>query len=92
MIYKLDEYVYLVKDKYTFKEQTILDNNRLVYCFVAVKGDVIHGLLQSFFRLSKDEKDKAIENYLKNKERLISFEYTKAKEIVKLTKYKIGVK
>ena len=92
MIYKLDEYVYLVKDKYTFKEQTILDNNRLVYCLVAISGGVVHGLLQSFENLTKDEEDEAINNYLKNRRRLISFEYAKAKPIIELTNYKIGVK
>ena len=90
MIYKLNEYVYLTKDKYTFKEQTFLDNNRLVYCLVAINGDVVHGLLQSFFRPTADEEDKAIKDYLSNKRRLINFAYTKAKEIVKITNYKIG--
>ena len=92
MIYKINEYVYLVKDKYTFKKQMFLDNKRLVYCLVAIKGNVIHGLLQSFFKFSKDEADEAINEYLKNKRRLISFGYKNAKEIIKITKYNIGNK
>ena len=83
----VNEYVYLVKDKYTFKEQLILDNKKLVYCFVVVSGDVVHCLLQSFISPTKDEEDKAISDYLKNKRRLISFEYAKAKPIVELTSF-----
>ena len=88
MIYKINEYVYLIKDKYTFKKQMFLDNKKLVYCLVAIKGNVIHGLLQSSFRFSKDEADEAINEYLKNKKRLISFGYKSAKEIIKKTNYK----
>ena len=90
MFYKLNEYVYLSKDKYTFKEWLILDNHRLVYCLVAVNGDVIHGLLQSFNKLSKDEKDKVIKEYLKNKRKLINFEYSNAKPIIEITDCKVG--
>ena len=90
MFYKINEYVFFKKDKYTFKEELILDNSRLVYCLVAVNGDAIHGLLQSFSKLSKDEKDEAISNYLKNRRRLISFEYANAKELIEVTNYKIG--
>ena len=92
MFYKLNEYVYLKKNKYTFKEETILDNGRTIYCLVAVKGGVVHGLLQSLIRLTKDEVDEAISNYLKSKRRLISFEYTNAKEVVELVSYRIGNK
>ena len=88
MIYKINEYVYLIKGKYTFKEQMFLDKSRLVYCLVAIKGNVIHGLLQSFFKPSKDEKDETIKGYLKNKKRLINFEYKNAKELIKITNYK----
>ena len=84
------EYVYFIKDKYTFKEQLILDNKMLVYCFVVVNGDIVHCLLQSFEKPTADEKDKAIKNYLKNKRRLISYEYKNAKPIVELVSYKIG--
>ena len=87
MFYKLDEYVYLVKDKYTFKEVLILDNNRLVHCLVAVNGDTVHGLLQSFDNLSTDEEDKAISDYLRNRRRLINYDYANAKDLVKLTSY-----
>ena len=90
MIYKIDEYVYLLKDKYTFKKEMFLDNGRLVYCLTAVKGDVIHGLLQSFFRHPKDEIDKAISDYLKNRKRLVNFDYSNAKEMIEITNYKIG--
>ena len=81
MIYKLNEYVYLKENKYIFKEQLFLDNGRKVYCLVAVSGDVVHGLLQSLFNLKKDEVDEAIEEYLKNRRRLIRFDYANAKEI-----------
>ena len=87
MFYKLDEYVYLIKDKYTFKEVLILDNNRLVRCLVAVNGDAVHGLLQSFNKLSKDEEDKAISDYLSNRTRLINYDYANAKDLVKLVSY-----
>ena len=84
MIYKLNEYVYLIKDKYTFKEELILDNNykKLIYCFVVVDGDVVYGLLEGFEKSTIEQKDKAIKDYLKNKRRLISFEYAKAKPII----------
>ena len=90
MFYKIDEYVYLENNKYIFKEIKIIDKSRIVYCLVAVSGDTVHGLLQSFERPSLDEKDKAINKYLKNKERLINFEYAKAKDLIKITHYKVG--
>ena len=92
MIYKLNECVYLTKDKYTFKEQLFLNNNNiLVYCFVAVKNGVVDCLLQSLYNgFKKDEKDKAISKYLKNKQKLISFDYAKAKPIIEITNYKIS--
>ena len=88
----VEEYVYLIKDKYTFKEELILDSNykRLIHCFVVVNGDVIHCLLEGFLKPTLEEKDKAIKDYLKNKRRLISFEYANAKPIVELTNYKVG--
>ena len=90
MIWKLNEYVYFKKDKYTFKVQIILDGYLKVYCLVAINGDVVHCLLQSLENLTKDEKDEAIKQYLKNERRLISFEYAKAKPMVELTSYKVG--
>ena len=90
MIYSLDENVYLVKDKYTFKEQIFIDNGIKVYCLVAVNGDVIHGLLQSISRLSIDEKDEAINEYLKNRTRLANFDYANAKPLIEIVSYKIG--
>ena len=90
MIWKLNEYVYLKKDKYTFKEQTFLDGYLKVYCLVAINGDVVHGLWEGLERPTKDEKDKAINEYLKNERRLINFEYSKAKPLVELTNYKVG--
>ena len=89
----VNEYVYFKNNKYTFKEQLILDNRltyKLVYCFVVVDGDNIHCLLQSFEKPTADEKNKAIRNYLKNRRRLISFEYKNVKPIMELTNYKIG--
>ena len=91
MFYKINEYVYLKKDNYTFKDVLILkDNILLVYCLVAVSGNVTHGLLESLNILSKDKKDQAIKDYLKNKKRLINFEYASAKPFIKLTHYKVG--
>ena len=91
MIYKVYEYVYLKKDKYTFKEELIIDNSKRIYCLVAINGDVVHCLLQLLFeKPTKDEKDKAIKEYLKNKRRLISFEYKNAKPFIELTSYKVG--
>ena len=96
MIYKLDEHVYLKKDKYTFKEQLFWNNNnRFVYCFVAVKDGVTECLLQSLYNgFKKEQKDKAINNYLNSKAKPLDCGYSKlndnAKEIVKLVSYKIG--
>ena len=91
MFYKVDEYIYSKHDKYTFKEQHIIDGGRLVYCLVAVSGDIVHGLLQSAFEnLTADEIDLAIKEYLKNRKRLVNFEYSNAKDLIKLTDYKAG--
>ena len=93
MIYKLNEYVYLKKNKYTFKEQLFLNNNkRLVYCFVAVKGRVVECLLQSLYNgFTKAEKDKVINEYLNHKAKALECGYSKlndnAKAIVKLTSF-----
>ena len=92
MIFKVNDFVYLVKNKCTFKEQQFLDNGRLVYCLVAVEDGAVHGLLQSSYRPSLDEKDEVIKEYLKNKRRLINFDYTDAKELVEITSYKVGNK
>ncbi len=79
MIYKLNEYVYFKKDKYIFKEVSILDSNyrKIIYCFVVINGDIVHCLLEGFESPAKEEEDEAIKNYLKHKRRLISFEYAK---------------
>ena len=90
MFYKINEYIYLKKDKYTFKKEIILDNGRKVYCLTAVNGDDVHGLLQSFEFISKDAADEAINAYLESKRRLVNFEYANAKPIIKITKYQIG--
>ena len=92
MIYKLNEYVYLKKNKYTFKVQTFLNNNnRIVYCFVAVKGGAIDCLLQSLYHgFTKDEKNKAISDYLNNKIKTLEYDYSNAKEMVEVVSYKIG--
>ena len=92
MVYKVNEFIYLIKDKYTFKEQIFLDNNKLVYCLVAIKDDVVHGLFQSFFSPTKDEADEAIKGYLKNKRRLVNFDYKNVKELVEITSYKTSNK
>ena len=78
MIYKLNEYVYLKKDKYTFKEEIFWNNNnRLVYCFVAVKDGVVECLLQSLYNgFKKEQKDKAIDNYLNSKAKPIDCGYS----------------
>ena len=94
MIYKLNESVYLKKNKYTFKEQLFLNNNnRLVYCFVAVKGGVVECLLQSLYSgFTKSEKDKVINDYLSSKIKALECDYStlnnNAKAIVKLVSYK----
>ena len=69
MIYKLDECIYLKKNKYIFKEQLFLNNNnKLVYCFVAIKSGVVECLLQSIHNgFTKSEKDKIIDEYLNSK-------------------------
>ena len=87
MFYKVDEYIYLKKDKYTFKEEIILDNGRRVYCLTAISGDVVHGLLQSFNFISQDAAEEAINAYLENKRRLVNFEYANAKPVVEITNY-----
>ena len=93
MIYKLDEYIYVKKDKYTFKSELYLNNNnRLVYCFVVTKGRNTECLLQSLTNgFTKDEKDKAINEYLSFKkvsESIYSELRKNAKELVKLVSYK----
>ena len=96
MIYKLNEYVYLKKNKYTFKEELFLNNNnKLVYCFVVVKNGVVECLLQSLYNgFTKNEKDKAIEEYLNNKIKALEYGYSQlnnnAKALIKLVSCKIG--
>ena len=96
MIYKLNEYVYKKQNGYTFKEQLFWNNNnRLVYCFVAVKGRAVECLLQSLCNgFKKDEKDKVINDYLNNKIKALECDYSElnnnAKEMVELVSYKIG--
>ena len=81
MFYKLNEFIYLKTDKYIFKEQKILDKGKLIYCLVAVNKDgAVDGLLYSFFKpATVEEKDEVIREYLKNRRRLINFEYKDAK-------------
>ena len=94
MIYKVNEYVYLKKNKYTFKEQLFLNNNnRLVYCFVVVKNGATECLLQSLFNgFKKEEKDKAIKDYLADKIKALECGYStlsaNAKDMVELVSYK----
>ena len=96
MIYKLNEYVYEKQNKYTFKQQLFLNNNnRLVYCFVAVKGGKVECLLQSLYSgFSKSEKDKAIKDYLSGKKEQNNKDYSNlnnnAKPLIKLVSCKIG--
>ena len=90
MIYKLNEYVYSKKDKYTFIEQMFLNNNNLIiYCFIAKKGRCNDCLLQNYSAFSKAEKDKVISDYLNHKAKAskLDDEYASAKEIVKLTSF-----
>ena len=94
MIYNIDEVTYKMYKGYTFKVQLFLNNNnRLVYCFVAVKNDAVKCLLQSSFHgFTKDEKDKAINDFLKSKKKQNNKDYLRlsknAKEIVELISYK----
>ena len=96
MAYILNEYVYLKKYKYTFKEQLFWnDNNRFVYCFVAVKNGKVDCLLQSLYNgFKKDEKDKAIKDYLNHKAKTLDCGYSKlsdnAKDLIEITNYQIG--
>ena len=93
MIYKLNECIYKKQNKYTFKDQLFLNNNnRLVYCFVAVKGRAVKCLLESLYSgFTKSEKDKAINDYLSNKIKALECDYNNnAKEIIKLVSYKRG--
>ena len=95
MIYKLNECIYKKQNKYTFKEELFLNNNRLVYCFVAVKGRAVKCLLESLFNgFKKEEKDKAINDYLSSKKAQNNKDYSmlndNAKEIIKLVSYKRG--
>ena len=90
MFYKMLENVYFENNKYTFKDQVILDNNLLVYCFVAVSDGAIHCLLQGFNIFTNDKKDKAIKDYLKNKKRLMGFKYKNTKPLIEITSYKVG--
>ena len=93
MIYKLDECIYKKQIKYTFKVQIFLNNNnRLVYCFVAVKGGVVSCLLQSLFNgFKKEEKEKAINDFLSNKIKTLEYVYSNAKEMVELVSFKSRV-
>ena len=66
--YKLDECIYLKKNKYTFKTELFWKNSMLIYCFVASKDGAAACLLQSLFTgFSKEEKNKAIVDYLNSK-------------------------
>ena len=94
MIYNIDEITYKMYKGYTFKVQTFQDGVTVIYCFVAVKNDAAVCLLQSLFHgFTKDEKDKAINDYLKNKKiKELDYDYStlskNAKEIVQLVSYK----
>ena len=96
MIYKINDYIYKKKNKYTFKEEIFLNNNkRLVYCFVAIKDGVIDCLLQSIYNgFKNDEKDKAINDYLSGKTKTIDCDYSKlsnnAKPLIEIVSSKIG--
>ena len=95
MIYKLDECIYLKKNKYTFKTELFWKDNMLIYCFVASKDGAAACLLQSLFTgFSKEEKNKAIVDYLKGEIKELDYDYSElsssTKELVKLTNYKVG--
>ena len=95
MIYKLDECIYLEKNKYTFKTELFWKDNMLIYCFVAVKNGAAACLLQSLFTgFSKEEKNKAIVDFLKGEIKELDYDYSElsssTKELVKLTNYKVG--
>ena len=95
MIYKLDECIYLKKNKYTFKTELFWKNSMLIYCFVASKDGAVVCLLQSLFKgFSKSEKDKAINDFLKGEIKELDYDYSElsssSKELVKLTGYKVG--
>ena len=98
MIYKLNEYIYKKQNGYTFKGQLFLkDNIILIYCFIAVKGCAVDCLLQSFYSgFKKDEKDKAINDYLSGKIKVSNNDYSKlnnnAKELIEITNCNIGNK
>ena len=90
MVYKLNEYVYFKKDKYTFIEQMFLNNNNLlIYCFIAKKGRCVECLLQNYNAFTKSEKDKVINEYLSHKAKAFKLEneYANAKELVELVSF-----
>ena len=97
MVYKINDSIYSKVGKYTFKEQIFLNNNKiLVFCFVvAKKGGVVECLLQSICSgFSKCEKDKVIKDYLDNKIKALECDYStlssNTKELIEVTKYKVG--
>ena len=96
MIYKINDSVYFKKNKYTFKEQIFLNDNKiLVYCFVVAKGRTVECLLQSLYSgFAKKEKDAAINDYLSKKIKALECDYSNlnnnAKEFIEITSYKIG--
>ena len=95
MIYKLDECIYLEKNKYTFKTELFWKDNMLIYWYVASKNGVVACLLQSLFTgFSKEEKNKAINDYFKGEIKELDYDYSElnccSKELVKLTNYKVG--
>ena len=69
MVYKLLENIYKKHKGYTFKDELFWNNNnRFVYCFVAVKGRAVECLLQSINGgFTKDEKENVIKDYLNSK-------------------------
>ena len=69
MIYKLKENTYKKYNNYVFKDQIFLNNNnKLVYCFVAIKNNNIECLAQNLNGFQNDYKNKLINDYLNFKE------------------------
>ena len=65
MVHLIDEYIFKKVKKYTFKYQLFWNNdNKLVFCLVAVKNGKIECLDENLSGFTDEYKNKVINEYL----------------------------